>query len=52
MDGQELVMCDEVSWEEVVAVMKYLKRGKAVGPNRIMNKILMHGCGQLVEVMF
>ena len=24
--GHELVMCEEVSWEEVVAVMKCLKR--------------------------
>ena len=28
MGGHELVMCKEVSWEEVVEVMKCLKRGK------------------------
>ena len=27
--GCDLAMCDEVSWEEVVEVMKCLKRGKA-----------------------
>ena len=26
--GHELVMCEEVSWEEVMEVMEYLKRGK------------------------
>ena len=37
--GHELVMCEEISWEEVVQVMKYLKRGKAAGPDGIMNKM-------------
>ncbi len=27
--GHELVMCEKVSWEEVVEAMKCLKRGKA-----------------------
>ena len=30
--GHELVMCEELSWEEV-EVMKCLKRGKAAGPD-------------------
>ena len=38
-------MCEEVSWEEVVGVMKCLKR-KAAGPDRIMNKMLMYGGGR------
>ena len=37
--GHELGMCEEISWEEVVEV----KRGKAAGPDRIMNKILILG---------
>ena len=41
--GHELVMCEEVSWEEVVAVMKCLKRGKTASPDGIMNKMLMLG---------
>ena len=32
-------MCEEVSWEEVVAVIKCLKRGKAAGPDEIMNEM-------------
>ena len=41
--GHELVMCKEVSWEKVVEVIKCLKRGKAVGPDGIMNEMLMYG---------
>ena len=51
MDGHELVICEEVSCEEVVEVMKCLKRGKAAGPDGIMNEMLMYGSGWLVEVM-
>ena len=40
--GHKLVMCEEVTWEEEVLVMKCLKRGKAAGPVGIMNKILMY----------
>ena len=36
--GHELDMCEEVSWEEVVEVMKCLKRGKAAGPDGIMTR--------------
>ena len=48
--GHELVMCEEVSWEEVVKVMKCLKRGKPVGPAGIRNVVLIYGGGQLVAV--
>ncbi len=41
--GHELVMCEEVSWEEVVEVMKCLKRGKAAVPDGIMNEMLCMG---------
>ena len=36
-------MCKEVSWEKVVEVIKCLKRGKAAGPDGIMNEMLMYG---------
>ena len=49
--GHELNMCEEVSWEEVVEVMKCMKRGKAAGPDGIMNEMLMYGKGRLVEMM-
>ena len=41
--GHELEMCEEVSWEEVVEVIKCLKRGKAAGTDGIMNEVLMLG---------
>ena len=34
-----------------VDVMKCLKRGKAAGPDGIMNEMLIYGGGWLVEVM-
>ena len=39
MGGHELVMCEEVRWEEVVEVMECLKRGKATGPDGNMNNV-------------
>ena len=38
-------ICNEVSWEEV------LERGKAPGPDGILNKMVMYGSGWLVEVI-
>ena len=49
--GHGLGMYEEVSWEEVVEVMRCLKRGIAAGPDRIVNEMLMYGGGRLVEVM-
>ena len=46
----ELGMCKEVSWEEV-EVLKCLGRGKAPGPDGILNEMVMYGGGRLVEVM-
>ena len=36
---------------EVVEVLKCLRRGKAPGPHRILNGMMMYGGGRLVEVM-
>ena len=49
--GHELDMCEKVSWEEVVEVMKCLKRGKAAGPGEIMSEMLMYGGDVWWEVM-
>ena len=40
-------MCNEVSWEEVVEVLKFLRRGKASGPDGILNEMVMYGGGRL-----
>ena len=40
--GCELGMCKEVSWEEVVEVLKCLRRGKAPGPDGILNEIVIY----------
>ena len=44
-------MCNEVSWENVVEVLKCLRRGKAPGPDRILNEMVTYGGGKLVKVM-
>ena len=46
----EFDICDEVDWEEMVEVIKCLKRRKAAGPDGIMNEMLMYGDGWLVEL--
>ena len=46
----ELGMCKEVYWEEVVEVLQCFRRGKAPGPDGILNE-MMYGGGRLVEVM-
>ena len=43
-------MCQEVSWHEVVGVLKQLKRGKAPGPDGILNEMLIYG-GTRVECL-
>ena len=42
-------MCQEIGWEEVVRVLKMLKRGKAPGPDRILNEMLIYGGSRMVE---
>ena len=49
--GCELGMCEEVSWEKVVEVLKCWRRGKAPGPDGILNVMVMYGGGRLVDVM-
>ena len=41
--GCELGMRKEVSWKEVVEVLKCLRRGEAPGPERILNEMVMFG---------
>ena len=38
-------LCQEIGWEEVVRVLKTLKRGKAPGPDGILNEMLTVGRG-------
>ena len=46
----ELDMREEESWEEVMAVLKHLKRGKVAGSYEIMNE-MMYRVRRLVELM-
>ena len=49
--GYEFGICKEVSWEEVVEVLKCLWRGNAPGPDGILYEMVMYGGGRLVEEM-
>ena len=40
--GCVLGMCKEVSWEEVVEVLKCLRRGKTPGHDGILNEMVMY----------
>ena len=40
----EFGMCEEVSWEEVVEVIKYLKYGKALSPDGIKCDVHLWEC--------
>ena len=42
-------MCQEIGWEEVVRVLKMLKRGKVPGPDGILNEMLIYGGSRMVE---
>ena len=41
LSSNELGMCNEVSWEEVVVVLKCLRRGKAPSPDGIINATVL-----------
>ena len=43
--GCELGLCKEVSWEEVVEVLRCLRRGKALSHDGILNGMVMYGGG-------
>ena len=45
--GCDLFLCKEVSWEEVVEVLKNLGKGKAPCLDGILNEMAMYGSGRL-----
>ena len=49
--GCGLGMCKEVCWEEVVEVLKCLRRGKPPGHYQTLIEMVMYGGGRLVEMM-
>ena len=42
-------MCKEISWEEVVEVLKCLRREKAPGIYGILNETVLYGGRRLME---
>ena len=48
--GVEIGMCEQIRWGEVVDILKCLKRGKAPGPDGVLNEIMMFGGERIIEV--
>ena len=50
-EDTEISMCEQIRWEEVVDILKSLNGGKAPGPDRILNEVIMYVSGRMVEVL-
>ncbi len=48
---EESNLCHRVARQEVMKVLRVLKRGKAAGPDNILNEMLSNGGGRLVTTM-
>ena len=42
-------MCEKVTWQEVLCLRRYLQRGKAPGPDGILNEMILYGGFRLIE---
>ena len=42
-------MCEKVTWQEVLGLLRYLRRGKAPGPDGILNEMIVYGGFRLIE---
>ena len=42
-------MCEKVTWQEVLGLLRYLRRGKAPGPDGILNEMILYGGFRLIE---
>ena len=42
-------MCEKVTWQEVLGLLRYLQRGKAPGPDGILNEMIVYGGFRLIE---
>ena len=53
MEGSEVRsdLCEMVTFDEVVGILKQLKRGKATGPDGIPNEMMMYGGTRMVVTM-
>ena len=41
--------CEKVTWQEVLGLLRYLRRGKAPGPDGILNEMILYGGFRLIE---
>ena len=42
-------MYEQIRWGEVVGILKKLKKGKAPGPDRILDEMMMYGSWRMVK---
>ena len=50
-EGIGLDMCEMVTWQQVLGVVKCLRRGKSPGPDGILNEMMVYGEFRLVETL-
>ena len=51
IEGVQSDICETVTFDEVVGILKQLKRGKAAGPDGILKEMLMYGGTKIVETL-
>ena len=42
-EDNDLDMCEKVTWQQVLDVVRCLRRGKAPGPDGILNEMMVYG---------
>ena len=50
-EGIALDMCEMVTWQQVLDVVRCLRRGKSPGPDGILNEMMVYGGFRLVETL-
>ena len=51
IEGVQSDICEAVTFDEVVGILKQFKRGKAAGPDGILNEMLMYGGTKILETL-
>ena len=50
-EGIGLDMCEMVTWQQVLDVVRCLRRGKSPGPDGILNEMMVYGGFRLMETL-
>ena len=50
-EDNDLDMCEKVTWQQVLSVVRCLRRGKAPGPDGILNEMIVYGGFRVMETL-